>query len=496
MTARPALAAAALALGLTAIGGGACTVNPATGERAFTGGMSAREEIETGRKLHPQILAEMGGADGNKALARYVDSIGQLLARTSERTDLKYTFTVIDSDIVNAFAIPGGYIYVSRGLLALADDEAELAGVLAHELGHITALHHARRRGQTLIANVGLLAAGVLAGAVAPGAERGIMGLGQHAATGVLRSFSRENEYEADDLGIRYLSRAGYDPQAMARFLAKLRAHSRLEAIIAGRAPDSIDRFDYLATHPAPRARVTRASAKAKRVKVRQPMSARDIYLDKIDGIVYGESPAQGFARGRDFIHPDLRFRFRAPEGFRLHNAPAAVTAEGPGDSLIVFDLERNAGRRGTYFYLTSVWAKGARLERVRNITVNGLKGAEGFTRINTRRGVVDLRLVAIRGQRDGIFRLMFLSPPGRTARLRRGFEATIASFRRIGSAEAASVKPRRLKIVRVRRGETQRTMARRMADAERPLERFRVLNGIGPRDRLRPGQRVKIVTE
>lgn len=496
MNAKRSRMAAVAVLGLLMTATVGCAVNPATGERAFTGGMSTQEEVATGRKQHPKILAEMGGAYDNPPLARYVDSIGQLLARTTERRSIKYTFTVINSDIVNAFAIPGGYIYISRGLLALADDEAELAGVLAHELGHITALHHARRHGQSMLANIGLMAAGILAGAVAPGTEREILGLGQQATTGVLRSFSRDNEYQADDLGIRYLSRAGYDPQAMARFLAKLRAHSRLEAVLAGRSADSIDKFNYLATHPAPQARVTRASANAGKASVKRPITAQDIYFGKIDGIIYGEDPEQGFVRSRDFIHPKLLFRFSVPDGFRLRNAPKTVTAQGPGGSLIVFDMARNAGRRGMSDYLARVWTKGRRLSLLRNIAVNGLKGAEGFTRIRTKRGPIDLRLVAVRGGPDRIYRFMFLSPPRQTAGLQRGFDGILNSLRRIGSDEAASIKPLRLRIVRIGPGETQRAIARRMALPERRLERFQVLNGLGPRDRLGPGRRVKIVTE
>ena len=398
-------------------------------------------------------MRRWAGVADHPGLARYVDSIGQVLARTTERSDIKFRFTVIDSDIVNAFVIPGGYIYVSRGLLALADDEAELAAVLAHELGHVTALHHAQRHGQTLLANVGLLATGMLAEALAPGSERNIMQLGQLAATGVLRAYSREHEYQADDLGIRYLSRVGYDPLAMARFLAKLRAHNRLEARIAGRSPDSVDRYNYLATHPAPQARVVRAAGKATGLAVTQPMTARDIYLDKIDGLFYGSSPDQGYVRGRDFVHPKLRFRFTVPEGFRLHNAPGAVTAQGPGASAIVFDMARDARRRSTHGYLTSVWARGVYLTGVRNIAVNGLQGTEGFARVNTRQGLVDLRLVAIRGARDRIYRFKFVSPLGWTRRLQRGFDATLDSFLRIDRLEAASIKSRRLKVVARTRG-------------------------------------------
>ena len=181
----PRVPTAIVAFALLTLGAGGCAVNPATGERTFTGGMTHQDEVEMGRKLHPQVLAEMGGEYAGKDLARYVNIIGQVLARTGERNEIKYTFTVINSDIVNAFAIPGGYIYVSRGLLALADDEAEPAGVLAHELGHITALHHARRHGQSLVSQVTLLAAGLLPGTVPPGTATSITGAG-HTRT---RSF-------------------------------------------------------------------------------------------------------------------------------------------------------------------------------------------------------------------------------------------------------------------------------------------------------------------
>ena len=237
------LAAAAFGAALLAGGPGGCAVNPATGEKVFTGGISGAQEQAQGRKLHPQILRQFGPALENPALQRYVDSVGQLLARTAERRDLKYTFTVIDSDIANAFAVPGGYIYITSGLLALFDSEAELAAVLGHELGHIAALHYARGRGQAVLAQLGVLAAGILAREAAPGsgADRMIGELGGKAAFAYLRSFSRENEYESDDLGIRYLARAGYDTGAVARMLGKLRAHGRLEAELAGRSPDGID---------------------------------------------------------------------------------------------------------------------------------------------------------------------------------------------------------------------------------------------------------------
>ena len=286
LTLIPSLAAAGLLAALLA----GCAKNPATGGTTFTGGLSQADEIQMGRQNHPKIIKEFGGEYGTPELKRYVDGIGQLLAKTSERSDLQFKFTVLNSDIINAFATPGGYVYITRGLMALADNEAQLAGVLAHEIGHITALHHARRHGQSLLANIGLTAVGILAG-------RQAAQVGQLGAVSLLQSFSRDNEYEADGLGVRYLSRAGFDPAAMAGFLAKLRADTRLTALRRGESPDTVDQFNYLATHPAPAARVKRATALARQTNVRNPMTAKDIYLSKLDGLLYGGDPAEGSSR-------------------------------------------------------------------------------------------------------------------------------------------------------------------------------------------------------
>ena len=242
----------------------------------------------------------------------------QLLARTTERRDLEYTFTVVDSDTVNAFAAPGGHIYITRGLLALVGDEAELASVLGHELGHITALHYARGRGQTILVQLGLLAADVLAQRAGAATVRSVLNdLGGTAGLAYLRSHSRENEYESDDLGIRYLARAGYDTQGAARNLAKLRAHARLKARLAGRSPDEIDRFDYTATHPAPVKRIRRAIDIAARTPVRKPMVARDVFLRKIDGCSTAAVPSRVSSAGGNSSIPGCgsasRCRIRTP---------------------------------------------------------------------------------------------------------------------------------------------------------------------------------------
>ncbi len=492
------LAAAALGAALAAGGPGGCAVNPATGEKVFTGGISGAQEQAEGRRLHPEILRQFGPALENPSLQRYVDSVGQLLARTVERRDLAYTFTVIDSDVANAFAIPGGYIYVTSGLLALFDSEAELAAVLGHELGHITALHYARGRGQAILAQLGVLAAGILAGRAAPGsgAERIVGELGGKAAFAYLRSFSRENEYESDDLGIRYLARAGYDTGAVARMLGKLRAHGRLEAELAGRSPEGIDRFDYTATHPAPMARIRRAAAKAARTKPRDPMVAREIYLGKIDGMVYGGSRQQGFVRGRHFIHPELRFRFSVPRRFILHNMPKAVVANGSGGGQIVFRLQPRGASLSAAGFLRAKWGARFRLGRIDEFTLNRMPAASTRFAARGRGGVVDIAVLAAGARGGKVYELVFVFPHKPGSRLQEAYRTVRRSLREMTAAEAATHRPWRIRTVRARRGDTQQSLARRMAVAERRLARFRVLNGLGPGEAIAAGRTVKIVAE
>jgi len=463
-----------------------CAKNPATGGTSFTGGFSEADEIRIGRETHPKIIAEFGGEYGSPELKRYVDSIGQLLAKTSERPNLKWSFTLLNSDIVNAFATPGGYVYITRGLMSLADNEAQLAGVLAHEIGHITALHHARRQGQSLLANVGVIAAAVLGGRA--GAE-----LGQLGAVSLLQSYSRDNEYESDELGVRYLSRAGYDPDAMAGFLTKLRASSRLDAIRRGQSPDSVDQFNYLATHPAPVARVQRAAGLARKANVRNPVTARDIYLSKLDGMLYGDDPDQGFVRGREFLHPKLRFAFRVPEGFSVFNTPQAVHGFGPSNTRFIFDGAKPYSGSMTR-YIGQVWGKKMRLTDLEQITVNGLEAATATTRARTRSGAVDLRLVAYRIDKS-IYRFIFVTPPNRTAAMSEDLRRVTYSFRTMGAREAGNLKPLVMRVATVRRGDTVSGLARSLPFPDFKEERFRVLNGLGPNDGLKAGQKIKTVT-
>ncbi|MEX0697413.1 MAG: M48 family metalloprotease [Dongiaceae bacterium] len=479
-------AAALLALALAASG---CTINPATGEQSFTAFMSEADEIRIGRETHPKILEEFGGAYDDPAIARYVASIGGFLASTAEQPNRGFTFTVIDSPIVNAFALPGGYVYVTRGLVALADNEAELAGVVAHEIGHVAARHSAQRYSQAVLAQIGLVGLGLATGS---GALVDLAGAG---AAVYLQSYSRDQEFEADTLGVRYLSRATYDTGAMSSFLERMQASSRLDAELAGR-PEAADAYDIMSTHPRTADRVERAILAAGAAPVADPLVARDIYLDKIDGMLFGDDPDEGLVRGRSFLHPAQRFAFEVPPGFRLHNSAKRVVARGPDDAAIIFDAAPNRSRAGMIDYLRFEWARNAALDEVAGLDINGLEAATGRTRAQTDRGPLDLRLVVIRFDADTIFRFIFATPPALTERLSTDLRRTTYSFRRLSAAEAASLRPQRLRVVTVQPGDTVATLGQRMPFEDYREERFRVLNGLGSNDRLVPGQRVKIVTE
>lgn len=479
------LAAAALVGSLLLAAG--CSTNPATGEQMFNV-LSPEQERELGAREHEDILKAFGGAYEDPALQAYVDRVGQRIARHGERPDLDYTFTVLDSPVVNAMALPGGYVYVTRGLLALAEDEAELASVLGHEIGHVIARHAGQRVSQSLVAGLGMA---ILGAAVDNPDLMNIAGVGAQA---YLQSYSRDQEHEADTLGIRYMARAGYDPRASASLLAKLREHSRLQARIEGKDPDAVDRFDIMATHPRALERVQRVAQAAPAVA--EARLGRDAYLRVIDGLLYGARPADGYIRGQSFVHPVLRFRFRVPEGFRLVNTDEAVYAGDGRGNLILLDADRWRGG-DMRAYLEGVWAPRAGLREVERIEINGLPAATGVTRVRLESGPADVRLVAIDFGGGRVFRFTFLTRPGMTGALGVDLRRTTYSFERLSVEEAGRIRPYRLRVHEVRPGETVAALAARFPyDDGWNEERLRLLNGLAPGEPLVPGALVKLVVE
>ncbi|WP_448203648.1 M48 family metalloprotease [Azospirillum sp. sgz302134] len=459
-------------------------VTSAAPSRAQLLGGGSEEAL--GAQEHPKILAQFGGAYQDPRLQAYIDRLGNRMAAQTDRQG-PWTFTVLDSDVVNAFALPGGYVYVTRGLLALAKDEAEVAGVLGHEIGHVIA-HHTRERqtGQTI---AGLLAAGI-------GIFLGSPELAQIANLGggaLLAKYSRGQESEADRIGIELLERAGYDPFAVATFLETMRRDSQYEGLRSGKGSGESG-FDFFASHPQTESRVQDAAVLARKLP---QGGARPVepYMAAIDGVIFGDSPENGFVRGRTFAHPGLGIAFEVPPGFALLNGAEQVIAKGQNGGAILFDAGTSQGVTDPARYLVGVWAQGAQLQGVQSFAVNGLPAATAVTRGETDNGAVDVRLVAVQAGGNGMFRFTFLAPSGTLGRLDPAFQQTANSFRRLSRQEAASLRPLRVRVVTARPGDSAEGLIRQMPQMPYAEELFRIINDLPPGTPLQPGQKVKIIT-
>jgi len=474
-----------------------CTMNPATGQSSFTAFMSPQEEIQVGRKEHPKIIKEFGGEYRDAQFNTYVRSVGLKLAKVSDMPNLKFTITVLNDSKVNAFALPGGFVYITRGLLALAENEAEMAGVLAHEIGHVTARHTAERYSQAMATNIGLTMLGVLtSGSGAGGSINQIAGLGAQL---YLQGYSREQELESDLLAIKYMSRAGYDPKALQSFFQKMQAHTRLDAKMAGRSASEADQFSFFSTHPRTADRIAQAARLAKTAPVRNPRIERVSFLSRLNGLTFGDDRAQGVRRGRTFSHPDLRFEFIVPPNFSMFNKPDKVLARGPKGSAIIFDMvprKQSKQIHNLQNFVVSQWGSNLGIRQAERLVINGQEAFTGASRVQSDFGMKDVRLVAIRGRDGTIFRFAFLSPPSMTASLSTVYRHTTYSFRRLSEAEAAAIRPIQIKVKAVKSSDTVQSLSSRQPLEKFKLEWFTLINGLSPNQGLRAGQLIKVISE
>lgn len=460
----------------------------------------SQAEKSQGATAHVEIMREFGDAYSGPQ-ADYVRNVGQNIAVQSGLSTARsdFTVTLLNSPVNNAFALPGGYIYVTRQLMALMNNEAELAGVLGHEVGH-TAARHARQRQSRARRNsiLGVLAT-VLGGAI--GDNGGLLGgLGgflqnnaMQAAQLATLSFSRSQETQADDLGIRYLNGAGYDPAALSTVLASLAAQNALDTRAAGLDARSVP--EWASTHPDPASRVRRALDGARRLNVANGRVNRDQFLNAVNNAMYGDDPRQGVVEGRNFLHPDLRLAFTVPQGFGMQNGATAVAISGSnGQAQFTFaPYDGNMDR-----YLTTVLrqvlgqqGQNATLTDIRRTTVNGIPAAYGSTRVNSQNGPIDLVIFGYEFARDRAYHFVAASPAGRAAQ----FDPLFSSVRRLTANEAANIRPRRLSVVTVGRNDTVASLSSRMAYDALQQDRFLVLNGLTAGSVLTPGSRVKIIT-
>lgn len=463
------------------------TGSPASAQGA-TQSISAADKKQ-GAEAHPQLLQEFGGAMTG-AQATYVETVGKNIAIQSGLSNARgdFTVTLLNSPVNNAFAIPGGYVYVTRQLAALMNNEAELAGVLGHEVGHVAARHAAKRESQaTRNSLLGALGS-ILSGALLDNSALGQLGQ-QIFSTGsqlLTLKYSRGQETEADNLGITYLQRAGYDPRAMSTVLQSLANQNALDASVKGTTNQVPE---WASTHPDPASRVRAALTRAGNTTGR---TNRDTFLAGINGLTYGDDPAQGIVDGSSFVHPALRLAFRAPNGFYLVNGTRAVSISGQSGK---GEFSTAAYSGNLESYVRSVFSKlssqqqlaPATLERT---TVNGIPAVYGAARVNSGNGQVDVVVFAYEFGPQQAYHFTTISQAGQASQ----FDTMFRSIRRISATEASAVKPRRLSVVTVKSGDTVESLAKRMAYTDQPLQRFLVLNGINASSKLTVGQKLKLV--
>lgn len=471
--------------GVAALGLSACATIP--GANVPAGSPITQAESQQGAQYHPQFVAEFGG-EMTGPYAQYVDQVGSNIAVQSGLANSRDAFevTLLNSSVNNAFAVPGGYVYATRQLVGLMNNEAELAAVLGHEVGHVAARHSARRQ-QAAQQNqlLGLLGT-IIGGAVLGSPE--LAQLSQQGAQLMTLRYSRSQELEADKLGVDYLKSAGYDPRAMATLLSSLAAQNSLDAQLQGRNNATIP--EWASTHPDPASRVQNAVNLAGNVT---GITNRDLFLSRIDGLMYGDDPEQGVIEGRDFIHPQLRFSFTAPQGFYMVNSTRAVSINGDAGKAQLTTAQYNNNLDA---YVRSVFQKiGGEQQQlqpssVQRTTVNGLPAAYGTARVNNGQNQLDVSVFAYDFGNGQAFHFQAITPAGKAGT----FNSLYQSMRRISAQEAGSVIPRRVDIVTAARGDSVQTLARRMAYSDGQEARFRVLNGLSSSDQVIPGQKYKIV--
>jgi predicted Zn-dependent protease len=435
------------------------------------------------QREHQRILSTYNGNYSEARLDAMVGETVDRLVAASERPDQRYRVTVLNSPAVNAFALPGGNLYVTRGLIALANDRSELASVLSHEMAHVIAQHAAMREDR---AKQAALVTRVF-DTFGSDTEMGALALAKSKIA--LASFSRSQEFEADGIGVGIAARAGYDPFGAVRFLSSLERQAGLKP--TGQGASAQRPPDFLSSHPATPERVRNAQINARQFSGPGAGNRdRDSYLSAVDGMIYGEDPSSGFVRGRRFLHPKLAFTFVAPDGFALDNTAQAVLGikDGSGEALRL-DVVRVPMEQALTDYLNSGWIENIDAASVQPVTINGHPAATGIAKGDQ----WTFRLYAVRLGAD-VYRFIFAAKE-MTPVAERLFRDSVSSFRRMSVSEINAAKPHRIKIVTAGADDTVERLASHMA-TDRQVERFRILNGLGPTDRVRAGDRVKIVTE
>jgi predicted Zn-dependent protease len=456
----------------------ACATNPATGRRELSL-VSEKQEIELGRGAAEEVRGTIGLYEDD-SLAAYVNAAGQRLAAVAERPKLQWTFAVADDASVNAFALPGGYVYLTRGLLAHLDSEAEMAAVLGHEIAHVTARHSVSQISKAQLASFGL---GL--GMILKPELRNYGQLGQAGLSLLMLKYGRDDENEADELGLRYMSRAGYPTDAMPEVLQMLGRVSGNEK--GGRVPT------WLSTHPNPDSRLARVRKEIDEGSLASGARGerRETYLRRLDGLVYGSDPREGFTRGRRFHHPAMAFQIDFPDGFEISNTKQAVGAiSARRDAIVVLTLSgrSSADSAAREFFAQSGIQEG-RESRA------SLRGADALVReFAATSGDLTVRGLAAFVEHDRhVFQILAYTPSALWASYDGALEGSLESFRRLTDRRLLAVEPMRVRLVAAPRSMTLAELAGREGVSISPRE-LALLNGVDEDEPLRSGRLVKIV--
>jgi len=442
-----------------------CAVNPVTGRQELML-LSETDEIKLGRQTDTQVVQEYGIYEDAK-LTAYLNDICQRLAKISHRPNLEYHFKVVDVSVVNAFAVPGGYVYFTRGILASLNNEAELAGVMAHEIGHITARHSASQYSKAQFAQLGLGVGMVFAEKIP-----GLSELAQLGAGMLFLRFSRDNEREADDLGVEYSSKAGYDATQMANFF------ETLERMNPGSDRSGLP--SWFSTHPNPEDRIKVVRVRAKewqdRLGRRDLVLNRDEYLGRIDGLVFGDDPRQGYVEEHVFYHPELHFQFPVPANWKINNTPSNVQmVSGGQEAVMIFSTTKGTSPHEAA--KTFVSKNRARVIGTEAIQVNGLPSEKLLSDVQTQKGVVRVLSYFIQRGKE-IFVFHGLTSPGLFQKYGSIFEGTMRNFRELSDPKRINVKPDRIRIRAIGSAGTLENALRSLGVPNEKLKETALLNG------------------
>lgn len=471
-----------IAVLLSAIIAAACATNPVTGKREFML-LSEQQEVAMGQDSDPEILNYFGVYE-DEALQEFIQSRGERMARISHRPDLDYNFRIVDSPVINAFAVPGGYVYFTRGIMAHFNNEAEFAGVLGHEIGHITARHSAKQYSNTMLAQVGLAAGMIVSPELAQFADVAQQGIGL-----LFLKFSRDNEAQSDKLGVEYSTKTGYDAEEMAGFFQTL---DRLRSE-AGAAPTPT----FLSTHPDPADREQRVKRLAQKWKKKIGASFetdRENYLEMIDGMVYGEDPRQGYRDGGTFFHPVLTFSFDVPRAWTFQNTPQQVQmAPKDGGALMVLRLA--AGNSLEDAAQQMLQQNQLQVVESRRTSVNGLNAQAVVADQEGQQGAIRALTYFIQYD-DNIYSLMGISQRENFSRFSNTFANTMQSFDELTDPSRINVEPERIRIRTAPQSGTLNQVFAELGVAADRRDKLAILNGMTLDSQIEQGTLIKTIGE